>query len=88
MTLYQNNTPLDSRKYQVSVKQRSGNIYLVNTEDLNDFFMFAGNPDHLDKKRIYSYNELDINGCLAKIKSESFSKHKTSTQNIERNQKY
>jgi len=78
MELYQNTTPNHLRKYKVSVKQRSGNIYLVNIDDINDFFMFNGNPDQLDQKRIYGYNELLIKGSFANLKSDSFAKRKSS----------
>lgn len=72
MELYQNKTPNHLRKYRVSVKKISGNIYFVNVDDLNDFYMFNGNPDHLDRSRIYDYNDLLITGGYAKVNNGSY----------------
>lgn len=76
MTLYQNNTPLISRKYKAVLKPRSGNIYIVNVDDMNDFFSFTGVQKSVDFKRVYLYTELDIKGSYAKIKSDSFANKK------------
>ena len=78
MAHYQNTTPLLTRKYKAVLKQRSGNIYIVNVDDTNDFFSYNGDPKDVDYKRVYSYIDLEIKGSYAKIKSESFAKRKSS----------
>lgn len=78
MALYQNTTPLLNRKYKAVLKPRSGNIYIVNVDDNNDFFAYNGDPKDVDYKRTYLYFDLDIKGSYAKIKSDSFAKRKSS----------
>lgn len=78
MTLYQNTTPLLTRKYKAVLKQRSRNIYIVNVDDINDFFSYNGDPKDVDFHRVYSYIDLEIKGSYAKIKSDSFAKRKSS----------
>lgn len=61
------------RRYRAVLKPRSGNIYIVNIDDIyNDFYAFNGDPKHLDFKRLYTLDELIIDGSFAKICSDSF----------------
>jgi hypothetical protein len=78
MTRYQNTTPLLTRKYKAVLKRRSGNIYIVNVDDTNDFFAFNGDPKDISYGRVYSFIELEIKGSYAKIKSDSFARRKSS----------
>jgi len=76
MKLYNNTAPYHLRQYKVVVKKYSGNIYLVNENDINDFFQFNGDSYALDTKRVYNYTELIISGSYAKVKAETFAKRK------------
>jgi formylglycine-generating enzyme required for sulfatase activity len=65
---YFNNSPLHTRSYKVVVKKYSGNIYLVNVDDFQDFFQYNGDPKDIDPDKIYRYTELDVKGSYAKIR--------------------
>ena len=57
------------QKYRVVRKERSGNIYFINTnpEVTEDYLLYDGNPHEVDVDRIYDSSELVIVNGMATL---------------------